>query len=317
VGPGRARGGGHLRTVGVDLGGTKILAAVVEGGRVTEARKRPTPEGGPEAVAAAIVDLVDDLGGAGRLGVGTPGRVAGTDGVVVGSPNMAGWDRPVPLGELLRVGTGLERVAVGNDVNVATLAEQAAGAGRGRSDLLCVFLGTGVGGGLVLDGRLRAGVHGLTGEIGHTTFRPGGRRCGCGLDGHTEAYAGRVAMEAEARRRHASGEPTALVDLAGDGRMKSGVFAKALAVGDAVATALVDEAVEAVAVAIASAVMLLDLDLVVIGGGVADKLGPAFVGRIADEVRSRLFPGSSLEVVPASLGDHAGVVGAALLAEAG
>jgi glucokinase len=304
---------GGSRVVGVDLGGTKVLVGRVDGGAVTDRVKRPTPTDGPEAVAAAIAEMVDELGGADLLGVGTPGYV-GPDGVVAGVPNLVGWIPPVPLGRLLRDATGLDHVAVDNDVNVGALAEAAHGAAAGRTDVLCAFMGTGVGGGLILDGRLRRGPRGLAGEIGHVTVRADGRLCGCGGRGHMEAYAGRVGMEREARRRHDAGEETVLVDLAGEGRMKSGTFAKALDQGDRVATELIAEAVDAVAIAIAGAVMLVDVTTVVIGGGVADKLGEPFVARIGEAVSAHLGPHLAVDVLPAALGDDAGVVGAAALA---
>lgn len=302
-----------MTTIGVDLGGTKVLAAVVHRGEVRSQAKRLTPDGGPDAIVATIAEMVDELGGADRIGMGVPGQVTGADGVVVGAPNLPGFDKPVPLGRLVAEATKT-RVVASNDVNVATAAEHRAGAGKGYDDVLGVFMGTGVGGGLVLGGRVRDGATGLAGEIGHTTYLPGGRQCACGLTGHVEAYAGRAAMEAEARRRHGAGEPTALVELAGEGRMRSAVFAAALDAGDAMTVSLLDEAVDAVAVGIAAAIMLLDLEVVVVGGGVADKLGPAFLGRIEQAVRSRLFPKARTRIVPAALGDLAGVIGAAHLA---
>lgn len=301
-------------TIGIDLGGTKVLAAVVADGAAGERVKRPTPTSGPEAVVAAIAEMVDELGGADRLGVGTPGFVD-DKGVVGGVPNLVGWEPPVPLGEMVREATGVDRVAVDNDVNVAALGEQAGGAAAGHADVLCMFMGTGIGGGLVLDGRLRRGPRGVAGEIGHLVVEHGGRLCGCGGRGHVEAYAGRAGMEAEARRRHAAGEDTLLVDLAGDHRMKSSVFAKALARGDALAEELIEEAVTAVGTAIAAAVMLVDLSLVVVGGGVADKLGPELVARVGAESAGLLGETHAVPVVPAALGDDAGVVGAAVLAE--
>lgn len=301
-------------TVGIDLGGTKVLAAVVDGRHVGETVKRPTPTGGPEAVVAAMVEMVEELGGADRIGVGTPGYVD-DDGVVAGVPNLVGWNPPVPLASMLREATGVEHLAVDNDVNSAALGEVAHGAAEGHHDVLCVFMGTGIGGGLVLSGELRRGPRGLAGEIGHVVFRHGGRRCGCGGHGHVEAYAGRAGMEAEARRRHAAGEETRLVDIAGEDRMKSSVFAKALAKGDRVAEELMEEAVTAVGTAIASAVMLVDVDLVVVGGGVADKLGPELVARVGAESSGLLGEALAVPVVPAALGDDAGVVGAALLGE--
>ena len=301
-------------TVGVDLGGTKVLAAVVDGSDVGESIKRPTPTDGPEAVVAAIAEMVEELGGAHRLGVGTPGYVD-DDGVVGGVPNLQGWDPPVPLRAMLREATGVSHLGVDNDVNAAALGEVAHGAAEGHHDVLCVFMGTGVGGGLVLSGELRRGPRGVAGEIGHLVVRHGGRACACGGNGHVEAYAGRAGMEAEARRRHAAGEETALVDIAGDDRMKSSVFDKALKKGDRVAEELMEEAVVAVGTAIASAVMLVDVDLVVVGGGVADKLGPELVARVGAESSGLLGEALAVPVVPAALGDDAGVVGAALLGE--
>ncbi len=263
-------------------------------------------------MAVAIAEMVDELGGADRLGVGTPGYV-GADGVVAGVPNLVGWEPPVPFGQILRDATGVATVGVDNDVNVGALGEAAHGAAVGRTDVLCVFMGTGVGGGLILDGELRRGPRGLAGEIGHVTVALGGRRCACGGRGHLEAYAGRAGMEAEARRRHAAGEATALVDIAGEGRMRSGTFAKALKAGDAVAESILDEAVAAVAAAIAATIMLVDVTDVVVGGGVADKLGAPFVARIGDALAPHLGPLLQARVVPAALGDDAGVVGAATL----
>lgn len=303
-----------MTTIGVDLGGTKVLAAVVGAdGAVADRVKRPTPTDGPEAVATAIGEMVDELGGGDRLGVGTPGYVDG-DGVVAGVPNMVGWTPPVPFRALVAEATGLALVAVDNDVNVGALGEQAHGAARGHDDVLCVFMGTGVGGGLLLDGTLRRGPRGLAGEIGHIVVRPGGRPCACGGRGHVEAYAGRAGMEAEARRRHAAGQSSALVEIAGARRMKSSVFAKALNRDDEVAGELVAEAVEAVAVAVAVTVMLVDVAIVVVGGGVADKLGPTLVARVATAADDLLGEGLSVPVVAAELGDDAGVIGAAHLA---
>ena len=302
-----------MTTIGVDLGGTKILVGVVEHGHVVATHKASTPTTGPADVAASIAELIGRFDGTPHhIGVGTPGQVD-HDGVVVGAPNLVGWQQPVALRHLLQEATGVTDIAIDNDVNAATWAEHSAGVAQGHEDVLGVFMGTGVGGAVVLDGKLRRGSRGLAGEIGHTVFRPGGRRCGCGHDGHVEAYAGRVGMEAEARRRHEGGEQTALVRIAGEGRMKSGVFAEALAEGDPVARSLIDEAVEAVGVAIADAVVLLDIDFVVLGGGVAEKLGADLVGRVEQAARDHVFGDTAVRVVAAALGDHAGVVGAAHL----
>ncbi len=308
-----------MPAIGIDLGGTKVQGVLVDAGEVIGDAKVPTPTGGVDEVVAAIGDCVDRLGGTDKVagvGIGAPGVVDAATGTVVMAPNLPGFGAPVPLAALLADRLEGMRVAVDNDVNVSALAEHRLGAGRGSSDLLGVWVGTGVGGGLVLDGELRRGPGGAAGEIGHVGVTAGGRRCGCGQDGHLEAYAGRAMMEQEARRRAAAGTPTLLVELAGDKRMKSSVFAKALEAGDGVAVELLDEAVAALGMALASATTLVDLELIVVGGGLAEKLGAGFVGRIEQAVRSRLLvPSSPLRVVPASLGDLTGALGAALLVE--
>lgn len=299
-------------TIGVDLGGTKIFVAPVDAdGGVADRRKMDTPREGPASVVAAIAAMVDDLGLPSLpVGVGTPGMVR-DDGRVAHSPNLVGWEGEVPLRDLLREALPDREIAVENDVNAGTLGELRHGAAAGRSNVLCIFVGTGVGGGLVLDGRLRRGPTGMAGEIGHVVVTTGERRCGCGLPGHLEAYAGRLGLENEARRRHADGEPTKLVELAGDKRMKSSVFLKAWEAGDPLTVELLAEAVEALSVAIASSAVLLDLDLVVVGGGLAEKFGPHLLDPLRAAVDERIYRSQKLDIVEAALGDNAGVVGAA------
>jgi glucokinase len=313
--------------IGIDLGGTKIFGVVLDGEEVTAEAKRKTPvAAGLDGVVDTIAAVVADLGGpdaAGGVGVGAPGIVDHARGTVRRAPNLPGFDAEVRLGPLLSKALDGVRVHVDNDVNVGVLAEHRMGAARGERDLLGIWVGTGVGGGVVLDGVLRRGPSGIAGEIGHTVVHPGGRMCGCGFPGHLEAYAGRGAMEREARERHAHGAKTALVDLADGGsgrtpgRMTSGVWAKALAAGDAVAEELVDDAVIALGAAAVSAITLLDLSVVIIGGGLGDKLGASFAGRVEQAARAELYIlGSPLRVVPAQLGDRAGAIGAALMAAA-
>ena len=306
--------------IGIDLGGTKVYGVVVHNEKVKKDAKRKTPaEGGPPAVVETIAGVIADLGGTDGIkgvGVGAPGAVDHEAGVVRQAPNLAGWqEADVPLGALVSKALGGLPVFVENDANVGTLAEHIRGAGKGTSDILGVWVGTGVGGGLILDGRLRRGPTGYAGEIGHTVVVKDGRMCGCGHKGHLEAYAGRAAMEREARARAVAGTRSMLVDLAGDGRMTSKIWADALQARDPVALDLIDGAVSALGVALADAVTLLDLDLMIVGGGLADRLGPAFVGRIEQSAREQIFAhGSPARVVPAALGDQSGALGAALLA---
>ena len=306
-------------TIGIDLGGTKILAARVEGGQVAAEVKVKTPlHGGPLGVVDALAKVVAELGGPrDAVGVGAPGVVDVARGLVKAAPNLPGWIEPFALGPALAEALGGGRpVVVDNDVNVGTVAEHRLGAGRGATELLAVFVGTGVGGGLVFDGRLRRGPGGLAGEIGHVVVVPGGRVCGCGARGHLEAYAGRAGLERRARELEAEGYDTALVELAKARRMTSSVWGKALTRSDAMAMELIDEAVGALGRAIAGVVTVLDLELVVVGGGLTDRLGPSFVGRVEQAVKSEVFTGgSTVKVVPAELADRAGAIGAALVAE--
>lgn len=308
-----------MPAIGIDLGGTKIYGVVIDGDDVkTEAKTKTPVLGGPVAVVDAIAELVEELGGVKDIetvGVGAPGFVERDTGVLQKAPNLPGWMEPFALGPALSEALGGTTVHLDNDVNVGTLAEVRMGAARGLHDVLGVFVGTGVGAGVFIDGALRRGPRGLAGELGHIVVRSGGRLCGCGGRGHLEAYAGRAAMERRARSFDAKGRDTMLVELAKTKRMTSSVFAKALAAGDPVAGELIDEAVSALGIAISAAVTLLDVEVVVVGGGLADRLGASFVGRIEQAVRSELFGGGSpLRVVLAELGDAGGAVGAAIAA---
>ena len=312
-----------MATIGVDVGGTKILVAVVHDGEPRHTTKVPTPPGGSGALVAAIVEAVVGLRrdhdiDVERVGIGAPGPVDPEHGVLRDAPNLAGHGEPVPLASLVAEGLdarGVDgvHVRVDNDVNVAVRGEWRHGAGKGHDDLLAVWWGTGIGGGLVLDGEVRSGPSGAAGEIGHTNYQPDGLVCGCGRPGHVEAYAGRAGLEAEARRRHAAGESTSLVEMAGDERMRSKIWANALEAGDPVATELLDRAVQALGVGIASAVTLLDVDLVVLGGGLGSRLGAPWAAKIEPLVLARAFSHPNVHVVTSALGDDAGIVGAAEL----
>jgi glucokinase len=307
---------------GVDLGGTKIQAVVTgRAGKVVGQARRNTPRGGPEAVvkdialavteAAATAGVrVNELAG---VGVGAPGSVDPDSGMVLKVSNIEGWTEPVPLGPALSERLGVS-VAVGNDVSGAVEAERRYGAGRGVRSFLGVFWGTGVGGGLVLDGRLVHG-RGSAGEIGHVCVRPGGRRCNCGLRGCVEAYAGRGALEQRARRE-ARKRKTILFGLQhkrGRDSLTSGIWLRALDAGDAVASDLLDEAVQALGVAIGSAVTLLDVERVVVGGGLGERLGIAWLARIEKAARRHTFFRPPPTYALAELGDMGGAIGASLL----
>jgi glucokinase len=314
---------------GIDLGGTKIQAVVVDGrNRVLGESRRATPtEGGPPDVAEAMTAALRDAAGAAGLepeglagvGVGSPGEVDERTGTVAAARNLPGWEAPFPLAATLS--EALETaVAVGNDVQVATDAEFELGAGRPYESLLGVFWGTGVGGGVVLRGERWVG-RGSAGEIGHMVVKRGGARCPCGRRGCMEAYAGRLAMEREARRRFEAGEKTALfkiMEKRGRTRLTSGVWARALEHEDAMAADLLDRAVKSLGAGVASAVNLLDVEAVIVGGGLGLRLGDPYVRRIEKAMRPHLFADDRPPAVHlAALGDLGGAIGAALLARRG
>lgn len=305
--------------VGVDLGGTKAMAVLVDEGRVVDKAKKPTPRvGTPDDVldtVAAVVRKVDPDGRAEVIGIGVPGPVRPGTGVLPLARNLPGWDHDVDVAEGLGQRCGDRPVVVDNDVNVGTLAEVRLGAGMGCDNVLGVFMGTGVGAGLVLDGVLRQGPRGLAGELGHAyvSFRDLDRAV-VGR-GELEDYAGRRMMEQRARARHEAGELTKLVDLVGDQRMKSSTWAKALSEGDVVAQSIVDDATDAMAAAIASAIALVDLELIVLGGGMAERLGEDFRLALEHRIAERAFAGGDAPVRVAALGDVGGALGAAIRAD--
>jgi len=310
---------------GVDLGGTKIQAVVVdERYSVVGDARAPTPtKGGPPDVAAAIAEAVRgaataagaDAGDLTAIGVGSPGDVDDENGTVTSARNLPGWEGSFPLAATLKDDLG-PPVSLGNDVNVATMAEATLGAGRGYSSLLGVFWGTGVGGGIVLDGKLWLG-RDAAGEIGHMVVKVGGAKCPCGRQGCMEAYAGRGAMEARARELVRKGEQTdlfAIMEKRGRERLTSGIWARALVRQDPMAVRLVDRAIEALGAGVASAVNLLDVEAVVLGGGLGVRLGDPYRKRLEHAMLPHIFADHRPPpVLLAQLGDLGGAVGAALL----
>ncbi|HEY0279538.1 MAG TPA: ROK family protein [Solirubrobacterales bacterium] len=309
---------------GIDLGGTKIQTAIIDAeGEVKGEARHPTPtKGGPADVAAAMGKaLIEAAEAAGvetsaleGVGVGSPGDVDEKAGTVSTARNLPDWEGTFPLGEALEEDLGT-KVRIGNDVQVATEAEYALGAGQGLDSLIGVFWGTGVGGGLILGGEPWLG-RGAAGEIGHMVIKRGGAKCPCGRRGCMEAYSGRAAMEAEARRRHEDGEKTDLFKLMekhDKPRLTSSIWDRAIDNGDKLAIELIDRAIEALGTGIASAINLLDPEAIIIGGGLGLRFGERYMDPLLEEMRKHVFFDTMPDVKMASLGDLGGAVGASLL----
>ena len=312
-------------TAGVDLGGTKIQTVVLRDEQVVGSSRVLTPQtGDPADVIEAIVGTVRaSLEGAGGsqsdlrgIGIGTPGEVDAKAGAVLLAANVPGFSDRVELGSLVSKQLGKTKVTVGNDVSVGVLGEYQRGAGRPYENLLGVWVGTGVGGGLILDGELHDG-RGAGGEIGHVVVQPGGLRCSCGRRGCLEAYAGRASMERRARRLLKRGHKTTLFRIMkkrGRERLSSGVYARALAKGDRMTKKLIDDAAWALGIGLASAQNLLDLEAIIVGGGLGDRLGQPFVDQVVEQMKPHLFAHEPPVVLRTELGDLSGAVGAAVLA---
>jgi glucokinase len=313
-------------TAGVDLGGTKIQAVVVSAGVVVGQSRHATPKTDAGAVVAEIVASIrsaldsaemepSDLG---AIAIGTPGSVNVKTGHVSNARNVPGFIDDVALGPMVSAAFGGTPVYVDNDVRAAVMGEYRRGAGRPFRDLMGVFVGTGVGGGLILAGELRHG-RGNAGEIGHTTVKPGGRRCGCTRLGCLEAYAGRLSIEQTARHRVEKGQKTKLFEIMerkGRDRVTSSVIADALDQGDRLTIELIDEAVEALGLALANAQNLLELEAIIVGGGLGDRLGETFVRRVEQAMATNLrSPHLPPVVLTTELGDLSGAVGATVLIE--
>jgi glucokinase len=312
---------------GIDLGGTKIQTVVVDADNEMLGQARhPTPtSGGPEDVAKEMLSTMGEAAEQAGLetrelagvGVGSPGNADEATGVVSDARNLPGWLGPFPLGERLSADFGVP-VRVGNDVQVAVQGEFELGAAKEFNTILGVWWGTGVGGGLILDGKPWLG-RGAAAEIGHVVVKMGGARCTCGRKGCMEAYAGRMAMEITARKEVQQGANTDLFKIMeerGRDRLTSGVWERALKHGDDLATRLMDRAVKALGAGVASCVNLIDPEAVIIGGGLGVRMGERYVRRIAARMHPHLFVDDRPpEIRLAGLGDLGGAIGAALLVD--
>ncbi|MDQ6888124.1 MAG: ROK family protein [Gemmatimonadota bacterium] len=309
-------------TLGIDVGGTKIEIALMDAAGTLLRRHRLSTEAGhgPQRVIAAIVGAVrtrfsDVLATLGAVGVAIAGQVDG-DGVVRGAPNL-GWT-DVPLRAELGIALGVP-VVVLNDVRAAAWAEWTTGAGAGASDVVVLFIGTGVGGGVISGGRMLIGASNAAGELGHVTLVAGGRQCHCRNRGCLEAYVGGWAI-GERAREAARADPMAgscLLHLTAGSveRITGAQVAQAFHVADPLGIRLVEETAAYLGAAAVGIVNAFNPTRLVLGGGVIDGL-PELVGLAEQEMRARALPSSvsAVTVRPAALANEAPALGAAAVA---
>ena len=312
--------------IGVDLGGTSINVGAVpfDGGTILGMRSLPTePHHGAKFVVDRMVGMIRDVirdarreGGLGEdfalgIGLGSPGPLDRASGTVIETPNL-GW-RNFPLRDLIANAVGLE-AELDNDANAATLGEWWQGAGRGVRSLVGVTLGTGIGGGLILDGELYHGVSDAAAEIGHMTIDSTGRKCNCGNYGCLEAYASGPAIAARAREGLEAGAPSLLPEMVdGDlSRLTAATVSEAIIAGDGYAADVMRETAKFLGTGVANLINLLNPEMITIAGGVT-RAGDHLFEPLQAEVRKRAFreAAESCQIVASELGDMAGVIGAA------
>ncbi len=316
---------GGAPALGIDLGGTKILVGVVGADNTILGRAKcatPAKEGGEailaamagvarEAMADARVDAAELLG----IGVGSPGPLDAAAGVILFSANLNVKEYPLGF-NLSRL---LDRpVLLRNDVRVGGYGEFRLGAGRGYQDILAAFVGTGIGGCLVMNGEVVAGKTDNAGEIGHIVVKAGGPRCGCGRRGCLEALASRSAIARRVYKAIRKGTPTLLSEHVHSktSRLKSRELAAAFAAEDPVAVNEVRRAAHFLGLALGGLANLIGPEIIIVGGGVVEALGAPYLELIRAAAHSQILvdPDHLIKIEPAELGDDAGILGAALMA---
>ena len=309
--------------IGVDIGGTNIKIALVDfDGKIIYSNTTPTRadmgfEAGVANIKQAIKDLMQETNQNEKsieaIGFGLPGQIDYKAGMVKNLPNIPGWIN-VPLAKLIEDEFSIP-TRLDNDVRCAALGELNFGAGKGCENLICITVGTGIGSGIVLNGKLVRGASNAAGEIGHIKLTlENGPLCGCGDHGCFEAYASGPSIVAMAKEFIAGGKSAKYKEMATDGIITPYIVAQAALLGDAVSLQIFKRMGEIIGIGLASVVNLLNPEKIIIGGGVADA-GDILLEPIRKTIADRAMPiqGSAVKVVPAQLANAAGVIGASLL----
>ncbi|MBQ3102337.1 ROK family protein [bacterium] len=309
-------------SIGIDLGGTKILAAIVNektGEIITEVKNKTKKEKGEEKIAKILLDTIEELLATTEIkkeeiksiGIGLAGQVDRKNGILLNSPNINCQNLEVKkiVEEKFAIPT-----YIGNDVEVATIGEMTFGAGKGYSDLCCIFIGTGVGSTIVQDGKIRRGYTGSAGEIGHIIVDSNGRVCGCGGNGCLEAYASRSAIETRILGAIKKGRKSIITDLSKLKSISTKHIKQALDAHDEVVTSYVNEAIQYLGIGVASIMNFYNPELIILGGGLIQGIDEFYIQTIKS-ARAKSLPvcAHSTTFKKAELGDYSGVVGASLL----
>lgn len=309
----------------IDLGGTKIVAALVApGGKIQAREHHPTlANEGQQAVIGRITLAIDRLLGNNNIelarlhgiSLATAGAIDSQRGIVTLSPNLPGW-RNVPLRDIVEKKYGISTFMV-NDANAAALAEHRFGAGKGASNLLYVTVSTGIGGGIIIDGRLYEGESGAAGEVGHMTIDINGPKCNCGSYGCLEMYASGTAVAREAARRIQQGEKSSLSTMV-EGRLEditAEIVDRAARDGDSLASAVISHAARYLGIGMANLVNILNPEMIVFGGGMS-KMGDRLLEPVRQAIDERAYTISAqaVRLDVAHLGSDAEAVGAAVYA---
>lgn len=312
--------------VGVDLGGTKILSGVFSTGlrSIGQAKVSTKAGRGPQAViervARCIRDAVDEcdlnLKQVRAVGIGAPGSIDPESGKVIFSPNLEGWENISLKKELEKI---LEiPVFVENDCNVCALGVYEAELATKPRSMVGMFVGTGIGGGLIIDGKLFSGFNRTAGEVGHMILEINGPKCGCGNKGCFEALASRTAIFRQIQAGVKDGQKTILTDMLGPELedLRSGDLRKALKRGDKFVEKIIEDAAEYIGIACANIIHVINPEVIVLGGGVIDALEDEMMSIIIETAQDYAMTGTAkgIQIIASKLGDEAGITGAAALA---
>lgn len=309
--------------IGVDIGGTNVKIALVDfDGKIIYSNTVPTRaemgyEAGVNNIKQAIKELMQETGESAKtieaIGFGLPGQIDYKNGIVKNLPNIPGWVN-IPLAKIIEDEFSIP-TRLDNDVRCAALGELNFGAGKGCENLICITVGTGIGSGIVLNGKLVRGASNAAGEIGHIKMdMTGGPLCGCGDYGCFEAYASGPAIVTMAKEYISGGKSAKYKEMATDGIITPYIVAQAALQGDAVSIQIFKQMGKIIGTGLASVVNLLNPEKIIIGGGVADA-GSILLDPIKATIADRAMPiqASAVQVVPAQLANTAGVIGASLL----